>query len=682
MASKKTPTPSSEPRTFGPVADLERHLPSDWWSKLFNSVYLKTDGDVFENDQNTVNEVDTIIRITGLQPNDRILDVCCGQGRHVMEFARRGFPSVEGLDRSRYLIRLARQRARKRNLNVIFHEGDARRFRLKESAFHCVTIMGNSFGYFESSEDDRMVLEACRKALAPGGTIVLDMPDGDWLRTNFEPRTWEWIDQNHFVCRERSLASDGERLISREVITHAERGVIIDQFYAERLYNREAIRALLDSAGFEAVRVHGEMEAASDRGQDVGMMSRRLLLTASCSKTPRVSKAKGIAFPRVMVLMGDPRLPDKVKRDGKFNPEDFETINRLQRALSELPGYEFRYVNNHASFVSQLRSEPPQFVMNLCDEGFNNDAFLELHVPAYLDMLGIPYTGAGPTCLGVCYNKALVRALAGTLDIPVPLETFFSPADQAATLPATFPVLVKPNFGDSSVGITKEAVIQSPDHFMEYLSSIKEDLPGRALLVQEFLTGPEYSVTVIGNPGLTVQFLPVLQVDYSGLPAGLPHILGYESKWLPESPYWSNIRYLEADLADNVARTLQDQSLLLFERLGCQDYARFDFRADSGGEIKLLEANPNPGWCWDGKMNYMAGISGMRYSDLLGLILYVAQERVVAAMGNGGPAGPHAEGASSAGAADRPAPSKTALATTTPKGAAQHASGAGKPKST
>ena len=74
--------------------------------------------------------------------------------------------------------------------------------------------------------------------------------DGDWMRGNFEARSWEWVDQNHFVCRERDLAEDGDRLISREVVVHAERGVIADQFYAERLYSKERLEALMQRAGF------------------------------------------------------------------------------------------------------------------------------------------------------------------------------------------------------------------------------------------------------------------------------------------------------------------------------------------------------------------------------------------------------------------------------------------------
>ena len=70
--------------------------------------------------------------------------------------------------------------------------------------------------------------------------------------------------------------------------------------------------------------------------------------------------------------------------------------------------------------------------------------------------------------------------------------------------------------------------------------------------------------------------------------------------------------------------------MLLFERLDCTDYARFDFRADAKGEIKLLEVNPNPGWCWDGKLNLMAGMGGMRYADMLRMILEAAQARIAA----------------------------------------------------
>jgi D-alanine-D-alanine ligase len=631
VGPKKTKTAQVSPRTLGPVSDLEHHLPSDWWRTLFTSVYLKTDGDVVENFENTRQEVDFIIKTAQLEPNDHILDLCCGQGRHCLELARRGYRYVVGLDRSRYLVRLAKKRAKEAGLLIEFHEGDARRFRLKDHQFHCITIMGNSFGYFDQKTDDEAILASIAKALAPNGLLLMDIVDGDWMRQNFEPRTWEWIDQNHFVCRERSLDKKGERIVAREVIVEAEKGVIVDQFYAERLYDKEQIGQLLERAGYQMLRFHGTVQADSTRGQDLGMMANRLILTAVAPKKEIKACPKASAkplFPKVTVFLGDPTLPDKVKVGGQFNSEDLETVKRMKDTLAELPDYDFKYTDNHQTFLRQIITEPPEFVLNLCDEGFRNDPFKELHIPAILEMLDIPYSGAGPASLGLCYNKSLVRSIAQDLEVPVPMESYLGSDDVIATIPATFPALLKPCFGDSSVGITKDAIVNNNNELLNYIDWMRKTIGPCSILVQEYLTGPEYSIGIIGNSGLTMRVLPPLEVDYAGLDPDLPKILGYESKWLPDSPYWTQIRYKEANLDEDMFRRLTDYSNILFERCGCRDYARFDFRTDANGVIKLLEVNPNPGWCWDGKLNMMAGFAGLRYADLIKLILEAAQERV------------------------------------------------------
>jgi D-alanine-D-alanine ligase len=621
----KRPSPRS---CLGPVADLEAHLPAEWWRKLFNALYVKTDGDVVENVENTRRDVDFLIAAAAVQPHSQILDLCCGQGRHCLELARRGFRNVTGVDRSRYLVRLAKKRAQAERLQVVFKEGDARNPRLPEVSFDCVAVMGNSFGYFSNKQDDEKVLTAIGKLLRPSGQLVLDITDGAYMADHFERRSWEWIDEHHFVCRERSLSSDRERLISREVIVHDELGVIADQFYAERLYTRESIQKLLEKTGFRNIRHHGNVEALSDRDQDLGMMARRLLLSGDAPHLP-ARKPKGkVQQLDVTVVMGDPRLPDAVKRGGVFNPEDMETIRRLKDALSELPNFKFRYLDNHATLERDLSELRTDLVFNLCDEGFNNDPFKELHVPAMLEALGIPYTGGGPSALAACYDKGLVRAVALTLDVPVPLETLVRPGDQGATLPGVFPALLKPCYGDSSEGITKDAVVANEKALLDYLERLRVAFPRRPILVQEYLTGGEYSVTLIGNPDQGLRALPVLEVDYSKLDPNLPKILGYESKWEPDSAYWTQVSYHEAELAEIQQQQLVEHSARLFERLGCRDYARFDYRADAKGELKLLEVNPNPGWCWDGKVNLMASFAGMRYSELLGQILAAAVERL------------------------------------------------------
>lgn len=615
---------AAKPRTLGPVADLEKHLPADWWRTLFNSVYLKTDGDVIENSDNTIHEVDMLIKATHLKPHEHVLDLCCGQGRHVLELYRRGYEHVTGIDRSRYLIRVAKKRAQQLKYSVRFSEGDARNIRLAESSLDCVVLFGNSFGYFEHQEEDVAVLNSILRALKSEGRLVMDIVNGEWMRQHFERRSWEWIDGNHFVCRERSLSKDQARIISREVVVHAERGVIADQFYAERIYAFNEIKAILEKLNFQNIHLQGDMIAESTRGQDLGMMANRMFISAVAPvKTQSVPSTKKRTS--ILVLLGDPRLNDSVKRDGKFNDEDFQTIQKLKDALSTLP-YKVDYFDHHSKFIDYVQQFKPDFVFNLCDEGFGNRATQELHVPAFLEMLNIPYSGATPASLAFCYNKAIVRAVANTLEIPVPLETYYNPSDQAATLPSIFPALLKPNLGDSSIGITKDAVVNDSVALVAYLDVLKTTLPDTPILIQEYLTGAEYSVGIIGNPG-NFTVLPILAVDYSNLPDKLPKILGYESKWLPDSPYWDKIKYVQATLDQDSERQLIDNSMTLFERLGCHDYARFDFRADEQGVIKLLEVNPNPGWCWDGKLNLMANLAGKSYAELLKMIIESALER-------------------------------------------------------
>lgn len=613
-------------KTIGPVAELERHLPADWWKTLFNSLYLKTDGDVVENNLNTEHEVDLLVQVAGLERDQNLLDICCGQGRHSLELASRGFTQVQGIDRSNYLIRLARKRAEAAGLNVKFSEGDARKLRVPKMSKDAVFIMGNSFGYFEKEEDDLAVLQGIMKILRSEGKLVLDIVNGEWMSKNFEPRSWEWVDQKFFVNRERSLAADGKRIISREIITNSDIGVIADQFYAERLYTKDEIISHLRSIGFVNVEQACEVQANSTRMQDLGMMSNRLIISCQAPVKHSSSQVRVEKKRAVTVLMGDPSLPDKIKRGGVFNEEDLDTIKQLKEGLAQLADFEISYLTEHKSLLRTLIQQPPSFVLNLCDEGYKNDALMELHIPALLEMLGVPYSGAGPGCLSLCYDKHKVGSIALSLDIPVPLETLINLDDISASIPDIFPAIIKPSCGDSSIGITQQAVVYNNEQLFQYLNTLKHELPESSILIQEFLEGTEYTVGIIGN-GDDLEVLPILEVDYSLLPDSLPQILSYESKWLPDSPYWNDIRYVEARLSAEQQNNLVNYSAQLFRQLGCRDYARFDFRCDKHGEIKLLEANPNPGWCWDGKMNLMAKLKGYSYSELLGKIVEAALRR-------------------------------------------------------
>ena len=623
--------PRSVTASIGPVEDLESYVKADWWRQIFNANYLRTDGDVVDDPEITAVEIDGFLSLLDAKPESRILDLCCGQGRHVLELARRGFKNLTGVDRSHYLIARAKRVFRQQGFSAVLREGDARKLRFRDDSFDIVYIAGNSFGYFETIDDDIAVLREIRRLLVPGGQLLIDFTDGDYLRGNYEARSWEWIDKNYFVCRERSLSKSRDRLISREVITHTSKGVVADQFYAERLYNEAELRDLIASAGFRP-EASSRMSTLSKRNQDLGMMARRIVLTARSDKAERGAVAEKARVRKIVVAMGDHRRTDSVKPGGKFDQDDFHTINELKKALGGLEDYEFTYLDDHSTMLETLQKNAKNidFVLNLCDEGFNNEATKELHVPALLEMLGLKYTGGDPQCLAYCYDKSLVRGIAVELDIPVPAAFTVMPEDTGfINLPLDFPLIVKPNFGDSSVGITTASVCYDVNQLEQAITHVRKiagfDEP---VLVEQYLTGKDLSVGIIGNPPDTYQVLPIIEEDYSGIPEGMPRICGYEAKWDTTSVYFTTIKSIVAELSPETAGFLTASCLKLFERLGCRDYARFDWRMDANGTPRLLEVNPNPGWCWDGHLARMAEFGGMDYRTMLRDILKACEDRL------------------------------------------------------
>ncbi|KAI8834750.1 hypothetical protein BJ741DRAFT_235786 [Chytriomyces cf. hyalinus JEL632] len=706
------------PVCHGKVTDLASMVPTQWWEQVFcDSMYLKTDGDVVEDPDVTRQEVAIFERnpdikrvfmkgADGKSTPSKILDLCCGQGRHTLHIAST-YPhiSIHGHDQSAYLISVGKERAAASNLSKTaqFTIGDCRQIPHPSETFDLVLLLGNSFGYFKAEDGDRMLLAEIWRVLSPSGVLVVDLTDGQYMRDNFAERSWEWVDDTTFVCRERQLSPDKLRLISREVITISNRGVVRDQFYQERLYTREELIALLVEGGFDVESneqcVLDDATRLSKRQQDLGMMGHRMIITASKkdSNAPDMllqaqeafdslpvnhpkpemafqsipildatfgsaaaadKKAPLASFESLVLVLGDPSQPCVGKLNDTWNAEDFITREKLITALTDL-GYTketnlrvFDTHNNLHESLKRLSSKKEHFVFNLCDEGYDNNALQELHVPAILEMLRVPYSGAGPNCLAFCYDKGLVNRTADALGVPTPKEIpFLSDVATPAVSNLTnlhkvieekvhYPAFIKPIKGDNSLGITARSIVHNQQELNAYMSELG-GMGIRDVVVQEYCQGTEYGVGMIGNLASGFHFFPVLEVDYSKIVArNLAPILGFESKWDPTSPWWTDISYKPARISDRVKAELQSWCIVLWERFGCRDYARFDFRCDYGrgdgfeaegerrGTIKLLEVNPNPGWCWDGKFAYMGSFENKDYKDVLGMILKAAHDRI------------------------------------------------------
>ncbi|MDX1755703.1 MAG: hypothetical protein R3175_06570 [Marinobacter sp.] len=329
----------------------------------------------------------------------------------------------------------------------------------------------------------------------------------------------------------------------------------------------------------------------------------------------------------IAVLTGDASLPNEYGLDGRFSREEVAAVERVLESLEALEGYEVRHFGDHRRLIDDLREHSPDLALNFCDTGYLNRLSNEPNVPALLELLDIPYTGAAPAAMHRCNDKAMVRLLAAANGIPVPNETLIDLRADPLTRPELYPAIIKPNAGCGSLGITPDCVVHNAAEAEAYLLRLATESQWLRALSQDFLTGPEYTMGLVGNPGQGLIILPPLEIDYSRLDPTLPPILTYGSKADPESSYWQDLRFQRAALDEETYAKMAEHSVWLFERLGLRDYARIDYRCGGDGVPRLLDANFNPTWHYDGKMAIMAEWAGYSYGDLLGMVLDAARVR-------------------------------------------------------
>lgn len=154
---------------------------SDWWKTGFDQRYLDTYLADFTVER-TSKEVDFVIKAAKLTPQDKILDLACGHGRHSIELARRGF-NVIGLDYSQTFLEKARADARQAGVNITFIQGDMRQLPFKEE-FDVVLTLFTTFGYFDD-ETNQKVLEQINKSLKLGGRFLIDVISGEAVFRRF-----------------------------------------------------------------------------------------------------------------------------------------------------------------------------------------------------------------------------------------------------------------------------------------------------------------------------------------------------------------------------------------------------------------------------------------------------------------------------------------------------------------
>ncbi len=329
----------------------------------------------------------------------------------------------------------------------------------------------------------------------------------------------------------------------------------------------------------------------------------------------------------VAVVLGDPRLPCAYTVEGDLGEEWGRAVEHLKGILPGIPGYRFTLLDDHERLIDELRANRADLVLNLCDMGYRNDWELESSIPALAEMLGIPCTGADPASMALSADKALVSLAAARMGISVPNETFVDLTADPLVLPTAYPAMIKPNSSGGSFGIVEDCVVHDDAGAETYLRWLAGQLDRPEALIQDFLTGREFTVGLIGNPDSGFTVLPPLEVDFGQLDPELVPIQSYSWKADPDSPYLDQVRLCRAEIDEITYSQLVDASAKLFRRLGLRDYCRIDFRCGEDGVPRVLDVNTNPSWYHDGKLAMMAEWAGHDHAAMLGLILGATAHR-------------------------------------------------------
>jgi D-alanine-D-alanine ligase len=253
---------------------------------------------------------------------------------------------------------------------------------------------------------------------------------------------------------------------------------------------------------------------------------------------------------------------------------------------------------------------------------------MEMYVAGLLELMGIPYTGSKPFALGLALNKFHVKQILRSAGIPT-ARAYLQYPGQKHSVPRgmNFPVIVKPSREDASLGINSHSVCRSLEHLEKQIRYIHKAY-GQEALVEEYLDGREFNVSVMGHSNPEV--LAISEIDFSRLPESEPRIVSYRAKWDEESPLFSaTIPICPASLSGRLENRVKDIAIRSYRCIGCRDYARIDLRTDSRGSLRVLEVNPNPDMSPKAGFAKAARTAGYSYSEMIRRICEAAMERGV-----------------------------------------------------
>jgi SAM-dependent methyltransferase len=251
---------------------------SAWYVDFFRIDYLNVYGHMF-TEERAEKESAFVARTLDLKPGASVLDLCCGQGRHSVQLAKRGF-KVTGLDLNAEYLDLASKAAEAAKVKIETVAGDMREIPF-ENRFDAIVNMYSSFGYLESEAEDLKVLESAAKALKAGGRLLLDMLNREWAIDNYIQNDWHTGADGTLYVERRDLDLATSRMHVHFIVVDPKGGRRESIGHIIRLYTLTEMTRLLERVGMRVMAVFGGFE-----GEDYGIGTRRMIIVAKKEPNP------------------------------------------------------------------------------------------------------------------------------------------------------------------------------------------------------------------------------------------------------------------------------------------------------------------------------------------------------------------------------------------------------------
>ena len=288
----------------------------------------------------------------------------------------------------------------------------------------------------------------------------------------------------------------------------------------------------------------------------------------------------------------DLRFRDNFPKDIEGR-EDDTYVDEIAGALRKR-GHEVTAYAVKEDSLQELHSLDCDLAFNLVEEGLNNNSSLEPHLPAILDVYGIPYTGGDFLSIAITADKARTKEVLTFHGIPTPAFQLFESHKDPLRADLRFPLIVKPVREDAGIGIFKESVVKDPKALRRQVRKVLR-LYHQPAIAEEYIHGRELSVAVFEHRGKLL-VSPISEVVFY-TPAGRPKVYTYTAKWDDESTEYDNVDPTDCpaeDIEPEVEESVRELAARAFHVLRLRGYARVDFRMSEDNRLHVFEVNANP----------------------------------------------------------------------------------------